>query len=137
MKADKDARPVVGAITLVDEFTVLLVESKTGKWIFPKGGLNEDELPHQASAREAFEEAGVVGNIIEAPFCIKNEITFFILNVKSIEDKYPEKSKRRRKLMMMEDALNDNNVSNYVKEVIRMYAKKEMTNCSNIFCFDC
>lgn len=140
MKADKEsneARVVVGAITVIDEFSVILVESKSGKWIFPKGGVKEDELPHQASTREAFEEGGVVGDILEAPYCIKNDITFFILNVKTLDDKYPEKSKRRRKLIKMEDALKDKNVANYVKDVIRMYVQKEMKHCNNIFWCDC
>ncbi|KAM0681615.1 hypothetical protein GINT2_000128 [Glugoides intestinalis] len=126
MKGAKEIRIIAGAIPIVDSYTVLLVESKNGKWIFPKGGVKKEELPHQASQREAFEEGGIIGNIMESPFCIKNEITFFILNVKSVEDKYPEKSKRKRKLIKMEEALNDKHVARYVKDIIKIYLKKEL-----------
>src|SRR5882762_10360204 len=46
----------------------LLVQTRGGRWTFPKGG-TEPGLTHaQAAAMEAFEEAGVHGRIEEAAF---------------------------------------------------------------------
>src|SRR5271170_7842981 len=43
---------------------VLLVTSReTGRWIIPKGWPAKGKAPHKSAAREAREEAGVVGKI--------------------------------------------------------------------------
>src|SRR5450755_5016864 len=47
---------------------VLLVTSRdTGRWIIPKGWPIKRKAPHVAAAREAREEAGVVGKISRRP----------------------------------------------------------------------
>jgi 8-oxo-dGTP pyrophosphatase MutT (NUDIX family) len=51
-----------------DTVEFLLVRTRGGRWIFPKGN-SEPGLTHaQAAALEAFEEAGVHGRIEEVPF---------------------------------------------------------------------
>jgi len=46
----------------------LLVKTRRGRWIFPKGGVEPGLTRAQAAALEAFEEAGAHGRIEEAPF---------------------------------------------------------------------
>ena len=46
----------------------LLVQTRGGRWIFPKGGAEPGLTRAQAAALEAFEEAGVHGRIEEASF---------------------------------------------------------------------
>src|SRR6478752_10115874 len=47
---------------------VMLVTSRgTGRWIIPKGWPMKRKSPHRAAAREALEEAGVVGEIRKKP----------------------------------------------------------------------
>ena len=46
----------------------LLVQTRGGRWIFPKGGAEPGLTHAQAAALEAFEEAGVHGRIEEASF---------------------------------------------------------------------
>lgn len=46
----------------------LLVQTRGGRWTFPKGGTEAGLTPAQAAALEAFEEAGVHGRIEEACF---------------------------------------------------------------------
>jgi len=68
----KSAIPVYGAIILNEKMNrVLLVQGfdnngdKAGRWSFPKGKVNEAELPHECAVREALEETGCdVGEII-------------------------------------------------------------------------
>lgn len=47
-----------------DEPTYLLITSRrTGRWIFPKGAVEDDMTPARSAAKEAWEEAGVRGDI--------------------------------------------------------------------------
>jgi 8-oxo-dGTP pyrophosphatase MutT (NUDIX family) len=46
----------------------LLVQTRGGRWIFPKGGVEAGLTQAQSAALEAFEEAGVHGRIEEMPF---------------------------------------------------------------------
>ena len=41
----------------------LLVRTRTGRWTFPKGGVDGDSTAASAAAREAYEEAGVRGRV--------------------------------------------------------------------------
>lgn len=46
------------------EMQVMLVTSRgTGRWVLPKGWEEPGSAPHDQAAREAFEEAGLVGTI--------------------------------------------------------------------------
>jgi len=51
-----------------DEPEFLLVRTRSGRWTFPKGGVDDDATHADAAAREAFEEAGVKGRIEFEPF---------------------------------------------------------------------
>src|SRR5271155_2735893 len=46
----------------------LLVQTRGGRWIFPKGGVERGLTYAQSAALEAFEEAGVHGRMEEIPF---------------------------------------------------------------------
>ncbi len=46
----------------------LLVQTRKGRWIFPKGGVEPGLTHAQAAALEAFEEAGVHGRMEETSF---------------------------------------------------------------------
>jgi 8-oxo-dGTP pyrophosphatase MutT (NUDIX family) len=46
----------------------LLVQTRGGRWIFPKGGVESGLSYAQSAALEAFEEAGVHGRMEEIPF---------------------------------------------------------------------
>jgi len=41
----------------------LLVRTRSGRWIFPKGAVGRDTSIAAAAAREAYEEAGVIGRV--------------------------------------------------------------------------
>src|SRR6266404_649256 len=46
---------------------MLVTSRETRRWIIPKGWPKKGKLPRHSAAREAFEEAGVVGAIARRP----------------------------------------------------------------------
>ena len=55
-----------------DEPEFLLVRTRSGRWTFPKGGVDDDATHADAAAREAFEEAPAIPStsVLEAGnFC--------------------------------------------------------------------
>jgi len=92
----------------LNEPRVLLITSKrTRRWILPKGWPRPGEPLAAAAAREAFEEAGVVGRrITEGPLgeytylksvdqrLIKCRVVVFALPVSSIASGWPERGQR-------------------------------------------
>jgi 8-oxo-dGTP pyrophosphatase MutT (NUDIX family) len=88
---------------------VLLVTSReTRRWVIPKGWPMKGRKPHKAAAREAFEEAGVVGKVAKRPIAAfdywkRRETTFslcrvdvFALAVERLEPQWPEQHERDR-----------------------------------------
>jgi 8-oxo-dGTP pyrophosphatase MutT (NUDIX family) len=87
---------------------VLLVTSReTGRWIIPKGWPQKHKAPHVAAAREAREEAGVVGRIGRRPIgwfsyekrlkrgiIVICKVHVFALKVKRQKESWPEKGQR-------------------------------------------
>ena len=94
---------------------VLLITSRdTGRWLLPKGWPIEGLGGAGAAAREAFEEAGVEGEIGEEPLgyyayvktgvrqgkrredlpCV---VAVYPLRVRKLLDRFPERRERRRK----------------------------------------
>lgn len=70
-KAATQARQQVAAVcyrTGPQGIEFLLVQTRSGRWIFPKGGVEAGLTQAQSAALEAFEEAGVHGRIEEMPF---------------------------------------------------------------------
>ncbi len=90
---------------------VLLVTSRgTGRWIIPKGWPQAGEAPHQAVLTEAWEEAGVKGQVQPRPIGIFSYIKemddeddlpcvamVYAVEATSVSDNYPEQGQRERK----------------------------------------
>jgi 8-oxo-dGTP pyrophosphatase MutT (NUDIX family) len=97
---------------------VMLVTSReTRRWIIPKGWPHKGKAPHHSAAREAFEEAGVVGMISRRPVGsfpyekrLKNgdvlvcEVRVFPLKVSNQSKKWPEKRDRDVKWVSAKEA---------------------------------
>jgi 8-oxo-dGTP pyrophosphatase MutT (NUDIX family) len=111
--------PQAGAIpyTVVKNIPVfLLITSRgTGRWIFPKGALIEGYELWQVAAREAFEEAGVEGDVEAAPIgsyrglkgSIRTapiEVHMFPLRVVRQLQDWPEKERRHRHWVILQEA---------------------------------
>lgn len=97
---------------------VLLVTSRdTGRWIIPKGWPISGLTPADTAAREAWEEAGVQGEVLEAGLgafgyakvldsrrSVPCSVEVFGLRVAKLRDKFPERKERRRKWFGVEKA---------------------------------
>jgi 8-oxo-dGTP pyrophosphatase MutT (NUDIX family) len=81
----------------------LLVQTRGGRWVFPKGGAEPGLTHAQSAALEAFEEAGVHGRMEEIPFAryfrkpgnpdqAKPGVTAHLCEVSRLEP--PQESKR-------------------------------------------
>src|SRR6266478_3937304 len=86
---------------------MLVTSRETRRWIIPKGWPKKGKLPHHSAAREAFEEAGVVGAVAKRSVGsftyekrLKNggavvcEVRVFPLQVRRQNKQWPEKPER-------------------------------------------
>jgi 8-oxo-dGTP pyrophosphatase MutT (NUDIX family) len=90
---------------------VMLVTSReTRRWIIPKGWPHKGKTPHRSAAREAFEEAGVVGAIrrrslgsfsyekqLKSGNVVECKVRVYALEVKRQQKNWPEKKQREVK----------------------------------------
>jgi len=88
---------------------ILLISSReTQRWVIPKGWPIEGLAPHDSALREAFEEAGVAGNIEARPLgsyaytkrlrdgaSAQVTVIVFALEVTGVFEDWPEKGERR------------------------------------------
>jgi 8-oxo-dGTP pyrophosphatase MutT (NUDIX family) len=90
---------------------VLLITSRdTGRWVIPKGWPMQDRSSAAAAAQEAWEEAGVKGDVTDAAIgafgydkvlkpgkSVPCRVDVFSLRVAELKRKYPEDKMRSRK----------------------------------------
>ena len=89
-------------------FEILLITSReTKRWVIPKGNLMIGLSAHEAAAREAFEEAGVRGEVQSQPLgaywydkrlkdadAVPAKVEVFSMRVTAQEQNWPEKGQR-------------------------------------------
>ena len=95
---------------------LLITSRRTGRWIFPKGGRIAWLSPSASAAQEAFEEAGVEGEVSAKPegtyHSIKRrdtgdtalEVEMYPLEVTVELADWPEKNQRKRQWANLEIA---------------------------------
>ena len=111
---------------------VLLVTSReSGRWVIPKGNLSAGEAPHRAAAREAEEEAGVVGMVSPLPLgsfryrkrkgsgaSLMADVAVYPLSVSRELDQWKEKSERERRWFSLAgaaDAVEEPDLKNLIR----------------------
>ena len=101
-----------------DDIEILLVTSLgTKRWIIPKGWPMNGRAPHEAAAREALEEAGVVGEVgsdaigsylyekrRKSGAAVPCKVEVFPLDVDKQRKRWPEKGRREVKWFSPEEA---------------------------------
>lgn len=97
---------------------VLLITSRgTGRWVLPKGWPEGGETLIESAVREAFEEAGVKGAVVEAEagryyygkaqdtgVAWRCEVAVFPIEVDREAAKWPERKQRKRRWFAARDA---------------------------------
>src|SRR4051794_25939977 len=96
---------------------MLVTSRETQRWIIPKGWPHKGKAPHNSAAREAFEEAGVLGVVAKRSVGsfryekrLKNgavtvcEVHVFPLRVSRQRKNWPEKDQREVKWLSLEEA---------------------------------
>jgi 8-oxo-dGTP pyrophosphatase MutT (NUDIX family) len=86
---------------------MLITSRETRRWIIPKGWPQKDKAPHRCAAREAFEEAGVVGAVgrrsigsfshnkrLKNGGVVACKVLVFPLKVDRQDKEWPEKAER-------------------------------------------
>jgi 8-oxo-dGTP pyrophosphatase MutT (NUDIX family) len=89
---------------------MLLTSRETHRWVIPKGWPIKGKKPAEVAAQEAYEEAGLIGQIVgkrpigsfhyekrltkKAPLC---QVQVFLLRVERQLDDWPEKGEREAK----------------------------------------
>jgi 8-oxo-dGTP pyrophosphatase MutT (NUDIX family) len=91
---------------------VLVTSRETRRWVIPKGWIEPGEQPHRSAAREAFEEAGILGEADPDPIgsflytkrkpggvLLPCEVLVFRLRVVRLLHDWPERRERDRRLV--------------------------------------
>jgi 8-oxo-dGTP pyrophosphatase MutT (NUDIX family) len=86
---------------------MLVTSRETGRWIIPKGWPKRRKTPYACAAREALEEAGVVGEVGKSPIgsysyrkrlkrgkVVVCQVAVFPLEVKRVKKSWPERGER-------------------------------------------
>lgn len=121
-----DGKPLRQAAAAVfrgeaDQRELLLITSRdTGRWIVPKGWIENDEDGPDAALREAWEEAGVIGELVSPSpaghyrylkqrprrgdaLC---DVDVYVVNLKEEKKRWPEKSERTRQWFPVTEAIS-------------------------------
>ena len=122
-----------------DRIALLFVTSQgRGRWIFPKGKRKKGESHKQGRKREAFEEAGVKGFVIEdAPLTnlitkstkdgtAEVAVTYYPLYVEEQFDEWPENGKRQRHWALLEDAQSVTDRHDFLNVINQLTALKHL-----------
>ena len=98
-----------------NELQILIITTRKGKhWTIPKGNIERNLTPAQSAEKEAFEEAGITGNLDPIPVGIYTyqksgklyHVQVFLLEVKQESTDWPECGFRNRQWLNMKEVLN-------------------------------
>ncbi|AFY35322.1 NUDIX hydrolase [Calothrix sp. PCC 7507] len=93
---------------------VLLITTRDRqRWVIPKGGISNGMSPHDSAAKEAWEEAGVMGQVNINELGIYKyrkrgniyQVKMYLLAVVMVSEDYPEASQRQRQWLELSKAI--------------------------------
>lgn len=103
------SQPCAGGCTSAKIEVLLITSRDTGRWVIPKGWPVAGLTQAESAAREAWEEAGVEGKLVDQQLgqylydkirpadALPCSVAVFPLQVKTLHSHFPEKKERRRK----------------------------------------
>jgi len=91
---------------------LLITTRKRQGWVIPKGGLCKGMSPHESAAKEAWEEAGVLGRVTTEKLGNYEyrkrgniyRVNLFLLPVEEVLEDWPEATARERKWLEVNQA---------------------------------
>lgn len=96
------------------EIEIMVITSSTGKrWVIPKGLVESDMTPQDSAAKEAWEEAGLIGNVLPTLLGTYEyqkwgricRVEVFLLQVEIVLESWPEAKKRKREWVSLAKAV--------------------------------
>ena len=102
-----------GVIPVLDNRIVLITSRKSERWIIPKGYVEKGLSPAESAAKEAFEEAGLIGVVHHKEagqyryrkFGKSFSVQVYPLFIETMLDEWDEMHDRRRKLVTPAEAI--------------------------------
>ena len=94
----------------------LVTSRRTQRWVLPKGSIDPGMTAPEAAAQEAFEEAGLLGEMSEAAvgsYCVPKirppliwavEVFLFPMRVAEVQPEWLEQDQRVRRLVSIDEA---------------------------------
>ncbi len=95
-----------------EELYTVVITNHEGDWIFPKGVIDPGKSPQEIASIEAYEEAGLVGEVDPTPigryitpqWGMEYIVEMYLLKVEEILDDWEESSWRERRMLTMSEA---------------------------------
>ena len=92
---------------------MLITSSGSKRWVIPKGLIEPDMTPEDSAAKEAWEEAGVLGQVFPNLMGIYEyyksgctwQVDVFLLQVETVVENWPEAYKRKRQWVSIPKAI--------------------------------
>ena len=115
------------------ELQILLISSRSGKnWTIPKGIIEDGLEDSESAIKEAFEEAGLIGNIDETiswQFRFRKwggicDVRLYPMVVDNELDEFPENDLRKKKWLSVKDAsklVKFEQVKDHILELEKMH----------------
>ena len=110
----------------------MIVSTKGGKWGLPKGNLMNKLGPRRTALQEAYEEAGILGTIVDKKLSKKvrgKKMAFYPMEVKNEFSVCPESEWRKRKWIRSNEATNYLS-SNSLRSLLVEVSKNILQTCS-------
>jgi len=120
---------------------MLITSRETRRWVIQKGWPRNGKSPQYSAAREAFEEAGIVGAVAKRPVGsfsyekrLKNgavivcAVRVFALEVRRQSKQWPEKQERIVKWLSASQAaqrVNEPNLGEIIRRMARRYGERK------------
>lgn len=102
-----------GVLPIAGDMVVLITTRSSGRWIIPKGYVEKGMSPAESAAKEAWEEAGIVGRVEPEPIGTYSyrrpsgmfSVKVYPFEVESLLDHWEEMHVRQRRVVTPAEAL--------------------------------
>lgn len=95
---------------------VIVTSRRTGRWVFPKGGIDSGVTEPETALNELYEEAGVIGDVAQSPIGTYRmakirppliwtiEIALYPIRITQVLSDWLEVGQRERRFVTVEEA---------------------------------